>query len=99
MATYTKLKSGDWGIKCPLIDAQPGATIAVTKKDGSTKYETITKIIWKDNDTALCAIEASTAKRSFNGGRFVRQKKCVTGGNCSSFGSGRSCGAEDCDGF
>lgn len=26
-------------------------------------------------------------------------KACVTGGNCSSFGSGRSCGGHDCDGF
>ncbi len=38
----------------------------------------------------------------FNGygapkGRFVRA--CKTGGNCSSFGSGRSCGAPDCDGY
>lgn len=26
------------------------------------------------------------------------RKSCVTGGNCSSFGSGRSCGGHDCDG-
>lgn len=24
---------------------------------------------------------------------------CVTGGNCSSFGSGRSCGGHDCNGY
>jgi hypothetical protein len=30
-----------------------------------------------------------------NGG-YVRA--CKTGGNCSSFGSGRSCGGHDCDG-
>ena len=30
-------------------------------------------------------------------GRSAR-RECVSGGNCSSFGSGRSCGAEDCDG-
>ena len=27
------------------------------------------------------------------------RKSCPTGGNCSSFGSGRSCGAYDCDGY
>lgn len=27
------------------------------------------------------------------------RKACVSGGNCSSFGSGRSCGGHDCDGF
>lgn len=53
--------------------------------------------------------EASTPKRGknwdpsrFNGygakrGGYI--KTCVTGGNCSSFGSGRSCGGHDCDGY
>lgn len=27
------------------------------------------------------------------------RRQCVTGGNCSSFGSGQSCGAPDCDGY
>jgi hypothetical protein len=27
-----------------------------------------------------------------------RPAGCITGGDCSSFGSGRSCGAHDCDG-
>ena len=26
-------------------------------------------------------------------------RTCITGGNCSSFGSGQSCGAGDCDGY
>ena len=26
-------------------------------------------------------------------------RACKTGGNCSSFGSGRSCGGQDCDGY
>lgn len=38
----------------------------------------------------------------FNGygrprGGFV--KRCISGGNCSSIGSGRSCGGHDCDGY
>ena len=27
-----------------------------------------------------------------------KPRKCITDGQCSSFGSGRSCGAPDCDG-
>lgn len=27
------------------------------------------------------------------------RKACVTGGNCSSVGSGRCCGGHDCDGY
>lgn len=26
-------------------------------------------------------------------------KSCISGGNCSSIGSGRSCGGHDCDGY
>lgn len=45
---------------------------------------------------------ANYDSQKFNGygrarGGFVRT--CKTGGNCSSFGTGRSCGAPDCDGF
>lgn len=35
------------------------------------------------------------ARRSYAKAR----KGCTTGGNCSSFGSGRSCGGHDCDGM
>jgi hypothetical protein len=42
--------------------------------------------------------EASTRR-----GPAARQRKhrqaCVTDGNCSSFGDGRSCGGYDCDGW
>lgn len=27
------------------------------------------------------------------------RRACITGGNCSSFGNGRSCGGHDCDGY
>lgn len=35
------------------------------------------------------------------GGRSYgrRSKECISGGNCSSFGSGRNCGGHDCDGY
>ena len=31
--------------------------------------------------------------------RGAHRKACITDGNCSSFGSGRSCGGWDCDGY
>ncbi len=55
---------------------------------------------------------AGSKKAHSNGGNYDPQrfngygrarggyvKQCKTGGNCSSFGSGRSCGAPDCDGY
>jgi len=40
--------------------------------------------------------------QKFNGYGAARggyRKACISGGNCSSFGSGRSCGGHDCDGY
>jgi len=113
-ATYTKLRSGDWGIRVQ-GSVEAGAVLTVTKKSGEAKAETVAKVVWSGNGITLCAIGQSARPTSasngrgrnwdpdkFNGygakrGGYVRT--CKTGGNCSSFGSGRSCGAEDCDGF
>ena len=40
-----------------------------------------------------------TAFAGYGRPRGGYRKACVTGGNCSSVGSGRSCGGHDCDGY
>lgn len=50
---------------------------------------------------------SSSAARSWNADRFNGygqrrggfSRACKTDGNCSSIGSGKSCGGHDCDGF
>lgn len=104
-ATYTKLKNGDWGVRVPTESVRDGDTVTVVKKSGDTKTETIARVLWRGNGVALCAV-APRGKvydaQKFNGygarkGGYV--KACVSGGNCSSIGSGRSCGGHDCDGY
>lgn len=41
----------------------------------------------------------SSAFRGYGAGRGAYRKACKSDGNCSSFGSGRSCGGHDCDGM
>lgn len=54
-ATYTKLKDGSWGLRITgAVNA--GATIAVQKKDGTTKKEVIAKVLWAGEGVSLCAI-------------------------------------------
>ena len=60
----------------------------------------------RDGQCAASAASAATpAKKvtprraTYYGGRSTSRRSCPTGGNCSSFGSGRSCGADDCDGY
>jgi hypothetical protein len=43
------------------------------------------------------AVVAGPARRASPKGGY--RKACKTDGNCSSVGSGRSCGGHDCDGY
>jgi hypothetical protein len=57
--TYTKLKSGDWGIRAdePIT---PGSSVVVVKKDGGTKTETVDRIIWSGDGVTLASIKQRT---------------------------------------
>lgn len=58
-ATYTKLRDGSWGIRGARLTA--GASVTVTKRDGTAKVETVGRILWTGPDgTCLATITAST---------------------------------------
>jgi len=64
MTTYTKLKSGNWGIRStsPLRDGQ---TVTVRKKSGETKSETIERVVWSGNGVWLAAIAQRGGRDSY----------------------------------
>lgn len=41
---YTKLKSGDWGLRGPVVELQKG-TVQVVKKSGEVKTEVVAEIV------------------------------------------------------
>ncbi len=47
--TFSKLRSGDWGISGPVDLLETGNVVTVTKKSGATCKVTVGKIVW-DND-------------------------------------------------
>ena len=107
-ATPAKLRDGSWGARAPR-NVQVGQTLTITTRAGKSWDATITRIVWVGDDVALCATESLDRPRHsrnydpdrFNGYGARRggyRKACVTDGNCSSFGTGRSCGGYDCDG-
>ena len=61
-ATWTKLRSGDFGIRIIGMKPTPGFSLSVTSKAGKTKLVTVAEVIWsgKDRTTGsqvhLCAI-------------------------------------------
>lgn len=98
MVSYTKLKDGSWGVRG--MNLSPHTQVEVTKKDGSTRTETVGRVIWTGADgTTLATIISTHAGSAGNGYHAKKGRRCKTDGNCSSFGNGRSCGGYDCDGF
>lgn len=47
MITYTKLKSGEWGIRSDK-SLSVGASVVVTKKSGESKTEQVANQVWTD---------------------------------------------------
>lgn len=111
-ATYCKLADDSWGIRVTEGIPTVGTVVIVAKKSGETKSETVASVLSTTKGVSVCTIrrEPRAARTSspnwdpdrFNGygkkkGGF--RKACITGGNCSSFGSGKSCGGLGCDGW
>jgi hypothetical protein len=106
-ATYRRTKSGEWVVMAPASTLRSGQTITVTKKDGSTKVETIAKVgkSFAASGTQMAygylTARETSARPTSRCERFAprNRKACISDGNCSSFGNGRNCGGHDCDGF
>lgn len=59
--TYGRLDDGTWGLRVEGAVPEVGASLTVTKKDGSTKTEVVGAILWQGttrsgNPGALCKI-------------------------------------------
>lgn len=65
-ATYTKLRSGEWGIRTtyPINGVRQ---VQVTKKSGETKNEIAGREIWHGNGIYLYTIERSGKRRDSYG--------------------------------
>jgi hypothetical protein len=101
---YRKDRTGVWVVFGPTTEVRPGE-VAVTKADGTVKAETVTRVSRPFVADGVPHVygylepAAPAAPRVRANSRGGSRRRCVTNGNCSSFGSGRSCGAPDCDGY
>lgn len=91
MNTYTKLHSGEWGVRINGA-ANVGDTVTVTTRAGATKTERIAKVIWTGNGVTLAAI-ATNAPR--NGRVYDTEKFNGYGAPRGGFRA-KGCGC-DCD--
>lgn len=94
---YRKTKAGGWVAYGNIAHVRLG-TITVTKSDGTTKTETVVSLgapFVAEGQNMIYGYLAGSRPAT----KSARQSTCRTGGNCSSFSNGRSCGAPDCDGW
>jgi hypothetical protein len=72
MTTFTKLRTGSWGIKSTTPVAK-GDRVEVQKKSGERQTVTVERIVWSGNGVWLCAIRAepkSGGRRGSHGGSY-----------------------------
>lgn len=82
-ATFTKLKSGEWGIRV-VGAARPGMTVTVSKKDGTTDTKTIGKVVWSGNGVTICTmggVSVSGGDRRYSSSRRKVRTCPHCGGN------------------
>ena len=54
--SYSKLKSGDWGVRITGT-GKTGSMVNVQRKDGQIKPEKLGKLVWEGNGVQLYAID------------------------------------------
>jgi hypothetical protein len=84
MASFAKLKSGDWGVRVKGT-CRPGQKVTVTTKAGASKEVTIGTVLWAGNGVSLCSIAGngqSSGRRSGRESGYCGYPCPVTGKKC-----------------
>lgn len=88
--TYTKLKTGAWGIRGQGSPPKVGSRVDVIKKSGERRTETVIQIVYADNGTWIAA---------FGDARNAPHPATVTNARYRGRSTGCSCGSrEDANG-
>jgi hypothetical protein len=97
-ATYAKLLDGSWGLRLAVADGNlpVGQQITVSKRDGSSKTETLGEIIHRGSDYVLAKIGGGQRTSSY-GSRYARGGSAAPVRGYSRYCAGRAgCGCFDC---
>lgn len=92
-ASFTKLKSGDWGLRVMGEKPTPGMVVRVSKKDGTVVSKTVGTIVWSDGNVSLCtcAADAPATESSTTNNRRRGWRPCGYPGCNPSY-------CDECDG-
>ena len=87
--TYTKLRTGDWGIRIEGSAVRPGSRVTVAKKSGERKLETVDRVLYSRDGLHICSIVP--AGRSIGSGASYRAGVTAPGGRVCP-----QCGSREC---
>lgn len=54
--TWTRLKSGAWGLRGPASVLLEGSDVTVTRRNGETKAARVGRVLWTDGSTAITKV-------------------------------------------
>ena len=87
--TYTKLRTGAWGVRST-ERLTAGQTVTVERRDGTRKAETIHTIVWTGQGVTIAALAPKGAAAAAEAPAAARPERGVRGcGDCAR--SGRMC--------
>jgi hypothetical protein len=83
IGAWRKLRDGSWGVRVtsPFPPAS-GAGVLVAKKDGTSKIETVDRVLWSGDGAHLCTVVAKPKRGA-----------CACEGECCARGGGCKCEA------
>lgn len=74
--TFTKLKSGDWGLRIEGGTVREGQAVTVAKKDGTSDSKTVGKVLWTGNGVTLATISSDGSSYSFKSKKSSGSCRC-----------------------
>lgn len=83
--TYSRLRSGEWGVRGPAAKLAAGYRVTVTRRDGTTSEVVIGRILWTGDGVALATIEYSSSSSSSSSSRSS-SRSSRAGGTCDECG-------------
>jgi len=96
-ASWTKLKSGAWGIKTRGGAPTPGEAVTVTKANGEQRTVTVARVIWRGEGVALCSIEGNDSSKRGDSGSSSNGRSARAWAPCGYPGCSSSY-CDECDG-
>lgn len=96
---WTKLRSGEWGVKGPANLVQKGALVLVTKRDGGTSVAIVGRVLWANDEIAIATVDERSGRSGRTYGRPYTGRYCRACGHTPDDCADMDCTCRRCGGM